>query len=59
VPDAAGTGDVLFWHGYAVAALPSTEAMVFPSHHGGFLGGEFDQTGKPAEFATKLRSAIG
>jgi pimeloyl-ACP methyl ester carboxylesterase len=44
--------------GYAVAALLGTEAVVFPSHHGGFLGGEFGQAGKPAEFAAKLRSVL-
>ncbi|MFJ2745097.1 alpha/beta fold hydrolase [Streptomyces sp. NPDC087440] len=30
----------------------------FPSHHGGFLGGEFGQQGKPAEFAKALRAAL-
>ncbi|MGW8767380.1 alpha/beta fold hydrolase [Streptomyces sp. NPDC055815] len=35
--------------------LPVT---VFPSHHGGFLGGEFGQHGAPAEFAEALRSAL-
>jgi hypothetical protein len=40
------------------AALLGTEAVVFPSHHGGFLGGEFGQAGKPAEFAAKLRGVL-
>ncbi|GHH45333.1 alpha/beta fold hydrolase [Streptomyces candidus] len=30
----------------------------FPSHHGGFLGGEFGQEGQPAEFAKTLRSVL-
>jgi len=31
---------------------------VFPSGHSGFLGGEFGQTGKPVEFAAKLREVL-
>ena len=30
----------------------------FPSDHGGFLGGEYGQTGKPDEFAAKLREVL-
>lgn len=40
------------------AALLGQEATVFPSHHGGFLGGEFGYAGKPAEFAEKLREVL-
>jgi hypothetical protein len=29
-----------------------------PGGHGGFLGGEYGQTGKPDEFATKLRDVL-
>ncbi|WP_207843195.1 alpha/beta fold hydrolase [Williamsia soli] len=43
---------------YAVAAALGTEAVVFPSHHAGFMGGEFGQTGQPAEFAAKLRTVM-
>ena len=35
------------------------EAVVFPSGHGGFLGGEYGQSGKPDEFAAKLREVLG
>ncbi|MGC4791628.1 alpha/beta fold hydrolase [Micromonospora sp. DT178] len=42
----------------ATAALLGQEAVVFPSHHGGFLGGEFGYAGKPAEFAAKLREVL-
>ena len=35
--------------------LPLTE---FPSHHGGFLGGEFGQTGQPEAFAARLREVL-
>ncbi|MFF8833133.1 alpha/beta fold hydrolase [Streptomyces sp. NPDC015131] len=31
---------------------------VFPSHHGGFLGGEYGQTGAPEEFAHTLREVL-
>jgi pimeloyl-ACP methyl ester carboxylesterase len=41
-----------------VAALLGQEATVFPSHHGGFLGGEFGYAGKPAEFAAKLHEVL-
>jgi pimeloyl-ACP methyl ester carboxylesterase len=41
-----------------VAALLGQEATVFPSHHGGFLGGEFGYAGKPEEFAAKLRAVL-
>ncbi|SNS41190.1 Pimeloyl-ACP methyl ester carboxylesterase [Actinomadura meyerae] len=42
----------------AVAELLGTPATVFPSHHGGFLGGEFGQAGQPAAFAAKLREVL-
>jgi pimeloyl-ACP methyl ester carboxylesterase len=42
----------------ATAALLGQEAVVFPSHHGGFLGGEFGYAGKPAEFAARLREVL-
>jgi pimeloyl-ACP methyl ester carboxylesterase len=40
------------------AALLGQEATVFPSHHGGFLGGEFGYAGKPEEFAVRLREVL-
>jgi pimeloyl-ACP methyl ester carboxylesterase len=40
------------------AALLGQEAVVFPSHHGGFLGGQFGYAGKPEEFAAKLREVL-
>lgn len=36
-------------------SLPLTE---FPSHHGGFLGGEFGQQGEPEAFAARLREVL-
>jgi len=40
------------------AALLGQEPTVFPSHHGGFLGGEHGYAGKPAEFAARLREVL-
>jgi pimeloyl-ACP methyl ester carboxylesterase len=42
----------------ATAELLGQEAVVFPSHHGGFLGGENGYAGKPAEFAATLREVL-
>jgi hypothetical protein len=42
----------------ALAQQLGQHATVFPSHHGGFLGGEFGYAGKPAEFAAKLREVL-
>jgi pimeloyl-ACP methyl ester carboxylesterase len=43
----------------ATAALLGGRATVFPSHHGGFLDGEFGYAGKPDEFAATLREVLG
>ena len=43
----------------ATAELLSQQATVFPSHHGGFLGGEFRYAGQPEAFARKLRDVLG
>jgi pimeloyl-ACP methyl ester carboxylesterase len=39
----------------ATAELLGQQATVFPSHHGGFLGGEFGYPGQPEAFGRKLR----
>ncbi len=31
---------------------------IFPSHHGGFLGGEYGWPGEPDAFAAKLREVL-
>src|ERR687897_321842 len=42
----------------ATAELLGQKATVFPSHHGGFLGGEFGYAGQPEAFARKLRDVL-
>jgi hypothetical protein len=42
----------------ATAELLGHQATVFPSHHGGFLGGEFGYGGQPEAFAHKLREVL-
>jgi pimeloyl-ACP methyl ester carboxylesterase len=43
----------------ATAELLGQQAAVFPSHHGGFLGGDFGYAGQPEAFARKLREVLG
>jgi pimeloyl-ACP methyl ester carboxylesterase len=43
---------------YAVAERLGVELVIFPSGHGGFLGGEYGQTGDPDAFAAKLRQVL-
>jgi pimeloyl-ACP methyl ester carboxylesterase len=42
----------------ATAELLGQQPTVFPSHHGGFLGGEFGYAGQPEAFARKLRDVL-
>jgi pimeloyl-ACP methyl ester carboxylesterase len=42
----------------AMAALLERQAVVFPSHHGGFVGGDGPYAGKPDEFAERLRAVL-
>ena len=42
----------------ATADLLGQQATVFPSHHGGFMGGEFGYPGQPEAFASKLRDVL-
>lgn len=44
--------------GRAVAARLGIDPVVFPSHHGGFLGGEYGQAGDPDAFAAKLHEVL-
>ena len=42
----------------ATAELLGQDATVFPSHHGGFMGGEFGYAGQPEAFARTLREVL-
>jgi pimeloyl-ACP methyl ester carboxylesterase len=44
--------------GEAVAERLGVEVTRFPGDHGGFLGGEYGQSGKPDEFAATLREVL-
>lgn len=59
---AAGTesqGQMANRGAYAVAERLGTTPVVFPSHHGGFLGAEYGQMpGQPDEFAARLREVL-
>jgi hypothetical protein len=42
----------------ATAELLGQQATLFPSHHGGFLGGEFGYAGQPEAFARRLHEVL-
>jgi pimeloyl-ACP methyl ester carboxylesterase len=42
----------------AIAERLGTKPVTFPSGHGGFLGGEYGQTGEPDAFAATLREVL-
>jgi hypothetical protein len=42
----------------ATAELLGQQSTVFPSHHGGFMGGEFGYAGQPEAFARKVHSVL-
>jgi pimeloyl-ACP methyl ester carboxylesterase len=42
----------------ATAEALGQQATVFPSHHGGFMGGEFGYAGQPEAFARKLHAVL-
>jgi pimeloyl-ACP methyl ester carboxylesterase len=42
----------------AIAGLLGQPATVFPSHHGGFLGGESGYAGQPEAFSRRLREVL-
>jgi len=43
---------------HAVADRLGQRPVIFPSHHGGFLGGEYGWPGEPDAFAAKLRQVL-
>jgi pimeloyl-ACP methyl ester carboxylesterase len=55
---AESEGEMMNRGAHAVAERLGTEVVVFPSHHGGFLGGEYGWAGDPDAFAAKLREVL-
>ena len=55
---AESEGEMAHRAAVAVAERLGTAPVTFPSGHGGFLGGEYGQMGKPDEFAAKLRDVL-
>ncbi|GAA3153061.1 alpha/beta hydrolase [Planomonospora alba] len=55
---AESEGEMAHRAGVAVAARLGSEPVVFPSHHAGFLGGEFGMKGDPEAFAATLRRVL-
>ena len=55
---AGSNGEIAHRGGSAVADLLGVSAVEFPGDHGGFLGGEYGQTGEPGAFAARLREVL-
>ena len=55
---AESEGQMTYRSAVAVAERLATAPVIFPSDHGGFLGGEYGQTGDPPAFAAKLREVL-
>jgi pimeloyl-ACP methyl ester carboxylesterase len=52
-------GEIANRGAHAAAERLGTTPVMFPSNHGGFLGGEYGQRGDPDGFAMKLRQVLG
>jgi pimeloyl-ACP methyl ester carboxylesterase len=55
---AESEGELAHRAALAIAERLQTQAVIFPSHHGGFLGGEYGYGGQPEAFAAKLRQVL-
>jgi pimeloyl-ACP methyl ester carboxylesterase len=55
---AESEGEMAHRGGEVVAERLGTKPVTFPSGHGGFLGGEYGQSGEPDAFAAKLREVL-
>jgi pimeloyl-ACP methyl ester carboxylesterase len=55
---AASEGEMANRGGHSVAERLGQQPVIFPSHHGGFLGGEYGWPGEPDAFAAKLRQVL-
>jgi pimeloyl-ACP methyl ester carboxylesterase len=51
-------GTLAYRAALAIAERLNQEAVIFPSHHGGFLGGESGYRGDPDAFAATLRKVL-
>ncbi len=58
VAGAESEGELSHRGAEALAERLGTKAVTFPSDHGGFLGGEYGQTGDPEAFAAALRKVL-
>ncbi len=56
---AESEGEMAHRGALGVAERLGKEPTTFPSNHGGFLGGEYGQTGDPDAFAARLREVLG
>jgi hypothetical protein len=55
---AESEGTLAYRGGVAVAERLGVEPVIFPSHHGGFMDGEFGMKGDPDGFAATLRQVL-
>jgi hypothetical protein len=55
---AESMGEMANRGGDVVAERLGQQPVIFPSHHGGFLGGEYGWPGEPDAFAAKLREVL-
>jgi hypothetical protein len=55
---AESEGELAHRGALAVAERLATTPILFPGGHGGFLGGEYGQTGQPDAFAARLREVL-
>jgi pimeloyl-ACP methyl ester carboxylesterase len=55
---AESMGEMANRGGHVVAERLGQQPVIFPSHHGGFLGGEYGWPGEPDAFAAKLREVL-
>jgi pimeloyl-ACP methyl ester carboxylesterase len=55
---AESEGALTYRAAVAIAEQLGEDAVIFPSHHAGFLGGEFGQQGDPDAFAAALRRVL-
>jgi pimeloyl-ACP methyl ester carboxylesterase len=55
---AESEGEMAHRGAIALAERLGSEPVIFPSHHGGFLGGEFGWAGDPDAFGPRLREVL-